>query len=54
MPCFRYLWQMLLPYVLADVMSNFVEDVTTCCLKHLQQVCRLMLLPVADGIATAG
>ena len=27
MPYIRYLWQMLLPYVLADVIANFVEDV---------------------------
>ena len=47
---------MLLPYVLADVIANlFVKDVKPhFCLNYLQQVCRLMLLPVADGMATAG
>ena len=35
--------------------QSFVEDVKPYfCLNCLQQVCRLMLLPVADGIATAG
>ena len=44
-----------MPYILADVVANFVEDVKPryFCLNQLQR-CRLMLLPVADGMATAG
>ena len=40
----------------AEAIANlFVEDVKPhFCLNCLQQVCRLMLLPVADGRATAG
>ena len=56
---------MLLPYIIfvADVIAICIgrcysqlcgRCYTTCYLNHLQQVCRLMLLPVADGIATAG
>ena len=50
-----YLWQMLLPSVLADVIANYVEDVTPHVIWTICNKCvGWCLLPVADGIATAG
>ena len=40
-------WQMLLP-ILCELCLNHID------LNYIQLVCRLMLLPVADVIATAG
>ena len=40
-------WQMLWPIVMRKMLNHI-------CYELLQQVCRLMLLPVADGMATAG
>ena len=40
-------WQMLLPIV-CGICLNHID------LNYIQLVCRLMLLPVADVIATAG
>ena len=54
LPYFRWLIADVMPYILASVIANFVEDVKPHIVWTICNKCRLMLLPVADGMATAG